>query len=62
METQLVLSDGKHGNSYCKNYTTTKLYPSHHINVTAWRLCSLNETATVCHKTECNIKITQFFY
>ncbi len=30
------------------NYTMGKLCPAHHINITAWRLCPLNETAAVC--------------
>ncbi len=30
-----------------ENYTTAKFCPAHHINVTARRLCPLNETVTV---------------
>ncbi len=34
-----------------KNYTVAKLCPAHHVNVTARRLCALNETVTVSHNT-----------
>ncbi len=35
-----------------ENYTMAELCPAHHINVTAWRLCPLNETGTVYHTTQ----------